>query len=221
MAAAGSHGSAFSLNCFGSMANDVLNRNQRDFAMRKALILFTGLAAAIIPASAQISNDEAMRLCRSQVQQNAIERFGAGTVDFKSINLNAYGGVRDRVEGTFVMPRETGPETHTFACSVNMDNGNLRWVRIDEQAGNSANREGFSDGQVMDACRAAVRTRIHDMGYGGVDFNSINVDNTPGRADWVVGRAVGNRPNASEAFNFSCQVNRIDGNIRSLQVTGQ
>jgi hypothetical protein len=203
------------------MANRVLDRIQRDFAMRKALILLTGLAAVIIPASAQISNDDAMRICRNQVQQNAIERFGPGNVDFKTINLNAYGGVRDRVEGTFTIPGQTGPAMHTFACSVNMENGNLRWAQIDEQPGPSANREGLTDAQVMDSCRNAVRSRIHDMGYRGVDFNSISVDNTAGRSDWVVGRAVGNRPDSSESFNFSCQVNRTDGNIRSLEVSGQ
>jgi hypothetical protein len=187
--------------------------------MRKALILITGLAAFIIPASAQISADQAMDTCRAQVRQNASGQFGPN-IQFRNTNLNDNAGIRDRVEGTFVVPRGEGEEVHTFACSINMANGNLRSVQIDSAAV-SANPTAYTDAQAMDTCRDAVRGRIHDLGYGAVDFNSIAVDNTPGRSDWVVGRANGNRSDSAQAFNFSCQVNRNTGGIRSLEVTGR
>src|SRR5437016_8475848 len=103
--------------------------------MHKSLILFAvALAAVAAPASAQITNDQAIRTCRNEVRQNAARRFGTSNIQFRSTNIGDYPGSRDRVDGTFALRRGYGrEELHRFACAVNFADGNLRWVQVDPQ----------------------------------------------------------------------------------------
>jgi hypothetical protein len=57
------------------------------------------------------------------------------------------------------------------------------------------------------------------MGYDYVGFDSINMDDRPGRNGWVVGNARGDRGNRSDRFDFSCRVNLNNGSVRSVRVT--
>jgi hypothetical protein len=42
----------------------------------------------------------------------------------------------------------------------------------------------------------------------------MNVDDRPGRADWIVGSAKAMRGDRSDFFNFSCSVDLRDGDVR-------
>jgi hypothetical protein len=206
--------------------------------MWKTVILISGLAAMIIPATAQIGTDQAMQICRNEVRQDASVRFGSTDIEFRSTSVKKYDGIRDRVEGTFAVPSE-GPKMHMFACSVNLDAGNLRWVRID--SGNvlnssigSANRvvspeaevnasAGFAaitDAEAMDTCRDVVRAKVYDHGYIAADFNSMSIKNTPGRDPSVTGTVTGETAGHENVFRFSCEVNRTTGAVKSVEVNG-
>jgi hypothetical protein len=209
--------------------------------MRQALIIVSGFAIMIIPATAQMSTDEAMQICRNQVRQDASGRFGSD-VDFRSTSMQKYGGVRDQVEGTFALQSGPGPEIHTFACSVDLATGNLRWERIDSpkefnSPANSANRAVSSEAQAnpsagsgdrtaythteaIDMCRNVVRGKIHDHGYIGADFNSINVENTPNGATLIAGKVTGETGGHENLFNFSCEINRTTGAVKMLELNG-
>jgi len=205
--------------------------------MRKALILISGLAAMIIPASAQIHTDQVIEICRNEVRQDASVRFGSTDIEFRSTSVK-YGGVRDRVEGTFAIPRE-GPKMHTFACSVNLDAGNLRWVRIDSKnvlnsSIGSANRVIFPEAEVnasagfaaitdegmMDTCRDVVWAKVYDHGYIEADFNSISIQNNAGRGASVTGTVTGETGGNENVFRFSCAVDRTTGAVKSVGLNG-
>jgi hypothetical protein len=47
----------------------------------------------------------------------------------------------------------------------------------------------------------------------------MNIDDRPGRADWIVGDAKGLRGNRSDFYNFGCSVDLRDGDVRSVEVT--
>jgi hypothetical protein len=54
---------------------------------------------------------------------------------------------------------------------------------------------------------------------GNVDFGRLSVDNNPGRNDWVVGSVQASGRRGTELYNFSCQVNMSNGNVRSVDLT--
>jgi hypothetical protein len=67
-------------------------------------------------------------------------------------------------------------------------------------------------------CERAVRDRLRGDGYRDIDFQRIDVDNNPGRNDWVVGTVSALRRNRSEYLNFTCSVNLNNGNVRSVNI---
>ena len=73
--------------------------------------------------------------------------------------------------------------------------------------------------RAIDSCRRAVEDRIRRDGYDRVNIRSINVDDRPGRNDWVVGTADADaRDRRGGSFNFSCSVDLRDGDVRSVDV---
>jgi hypothetical protein len=70
----------------------------------------------------------------------------------------------------------------------------------------------------MDACQRAVEQRIRRDGYDRVDFGSINVDDRPGRNDWIIGTVRASGRDRSGSFNFSCSVDLRDGDVRTVDV---
>jgi hypothetical protein len=71
----------------------------------------------------------------------------------------------------------------------------------------------------MRNCQSGVEERLRNEGYGRLEMGSINIDNRPGRADWIVGSVKAMRGNRSDFFNFSCSVDLRDGDVRSVDVT--
>ena len=70
----------------------------------------------------------------------------------------------------------------------------------------------------MDSCQRAVEDRVRRDGYQHVDFLSINVDDRPGRSDWIVGTIRADIRLRSDSFSFSCSVDLHDGDVRSVDV---
>ena len=113
-------------------------------------------------------------------------------------------------------------ERFQFACSLNRETGEVRSVRMDPFTGGGFGNPGpgtAGANVAIQNCERAVTVRLRNDGYGRVEMGRINVDDRPGRADWIVGDAKGIGGNRSDFFNFSCSVNLRDGDIRSVDVT--
>jgi hypothetical protein len=198
--------------------------------MRNGLILLAvALAAGAAPASAQISNEQAVRTCRNEVRQNAARRFGTSDIQFRSSNVSNSAGYRDRVEGMFALPRGDREELHRFTCAVNFSNGDLRWVQVDPQVAreprdfdreNSADRSVLSDDEALAVCRDAVRGRIASLGYHGIDFTTARVAGN-GYNERVSGGAKADRGDFTTVFDFSCRLDPNTGSLRSVDVNSR
>jgi len=79
-------------------------------------------------------------------------------------------------------------------------------------------REGRSNSQALQSCQRAVEERVRRDGYSRIDFTSINVDDRPGRNDWIVGIVKGEGRGRWEEFEFSCSVNLENGVVRSVDL---
>jgi hypothetical protein len=80
------------------------------------------------------------------------------------------------------------------------------------------NRSSMSRPEAVSACREAITDRINRDGYTRVNILSADVDNNPGRNDWVVGRAVAQSRGGSVDFDFSCDMNMNNGRVRNVQL---
>ncbi len=163
----------------------------------------------------RFSVEQAVRVCQDAVAQQANDRFRTRNVNFGRTTLDDNPGRNDWVIGTFDVRRGFDrQETYRFSCSVDFDSGRVRSAQIDEPVG------GGGAGRAIDSCRRAVEERIRRDGYDRIEFESINVDNRPGRNDWIVGVVRADSRNVRrEPFNFSCSVNLRDGDIRSVDVS--
>jgi hypothetical protein len=105
----------------------------------------------------------------------------------------------------------------------------LWWSAFDagvrQQAGNGGFRDGrngrdnFGPQQAIQVCRDAVRQQAAErFGTNDVNFRRIDVDNDPGRRDWVVGMIDVGRGPRSDSYPFSCSVNFESGHVRSAQI---
>jgi hypothetical protein len=79
-------------------------------------------------------------------------------------------------------------------------------------------RGGPGRNRGVQACEIAVRDRLRRDGYREIDFARINVDDNPGRNDWVVGTLSASRRGRLEYLDFSCSVNLNNGDVRSVDV---
>jgi hypothetical protein len=132
-------------------------------------------------------------------------------------------GRRDWVTGNFFLRRGRGrEEPYTFSCSVNFDNGRVRNVEINPgNFGNgypgSADRV-FGTREAVQTCRNEVDNRLRSRGYGDIRFDSVDLDNRPGRNDWVLGSVRAGRGRGSDSYNFSCRVDFNTGRVRSVDL---
>jgi hypothetical protein len=168
------------------------------------------------PVNGGFSAERAVRGCEQAVRQQAGQRFGSPNIDFRGTRIDDNPGRRDWVIGDFAVRRYGREEMHRFTCSVNLADGDIRTVEIDGGGGG-----GFRGGPARDAvriCRQAVEERIRTSGYDAVNVNNIRVDDRPGRNDWVVGDARGDRGRRSDPFDFSCRVNLDTGEVRTVDV---
>jgi hypothetical protein len=200
--------------------------HRESFTMRRTLMGISGLLALAISAGAQISGDQAVRTCRESIRRGAASRLGASNIEFRSTQLSENQGAPDRLEGTFAVHWGEKPEIHTYACSVDASDGSLEWAQIDSkssetaQAGSTTERV-YSDTDLIDKCRNAVRKKIYDHGYIGMHANSISIEKSTESGDRVVGTATAETGGNRNVFKFSCEISRSTGVIRSTDVFGQ
>jgi len=165
----------------------------------------------------RFTTDQAVRICQDNIRQQANARFRTSYVTFQRTTIDDNPGRNDWVLGTFSIRRGyRGQETHRFACSVDFDNGRVRSAQIDPIDGGRYQGGG---NRAIQNCQRAVEERIRRDGYDRVDFRSINVDDRPGRNDWIVGNARADGRDGPAAFSFSCSVDLNDGDIRSVDVS--
>ena len=78
----------------------------------------------------------------------------------------------------------------------------------------------FSVDRAVDLCRDAVRDQAYRrLGARDVNFRRINLDDNPGRRDWVVGTfEIPRGRRDRDLFQFACSVDFDSGRIRSVQI---
>jgi len=174
--------------------------------------------------SSRYTTEQAVQVCQDAVKQEAYDRFRTWNIAFRRTSLDNNPGRQDWVVGLFDVRRPYAhDETYNFSCSVNFDTGQVRSAQIDAIERDSY-MPGYGDARkaparlAMDSCQRAVEDNIHQQGYQHLDFLSINVDDAPGRNDWIVGNARADIRNHSDSFSFSCNVDLRDGDVRSVDV---
>ncbi len=164
--------------------------------------------------------EDAVRVCQTYVRQQASRRFRANDIVFRRTRMDDQPGRNDWVTGFFEARSPNGnPRNFQFSCSVNFDNGQVRTADITPMNNPMAGYGDVSNGRVVQACEVSVEQRLARDGYQRVDFGSANVDDRPGRNDWVVGTASVLERNRPIWYDFSCSVDLQAGNVRSAEVT--
>ncbi|HVV46548.1 MAG TPA: hypothetical protein VHC72_15150 [Bryobacteraceae bacterium] len=163
--------------------------------------------------------EDAVAGCQDYVRIQAARRFNAHDVQFRRTRMDDQPGRNDWVVGFFEARRPgRPPQNYRFSCSVDFNAGRVRSADvIPVQEGVS----GWGDpvnGRVVQACEAAVEGRLRDQGFRAIDFGSANIDDRPGRNDWVVGTASARDRGRPVWFDFSCSVNLRNGNVRSVDL---
>ncbi|MDP9171323.1 MAG: hypothetical protein M3N54_11950 [Acidobacteriota bacterium] len=78
----------------------------------------------------------------------------------------------------------------------------------------------FSADQAVELCQASVRQQAAErFRTNDVRFRQTNIDDQPGRNDWVVGTMeVRRQSQPDQVLKFSCSVDFADGRVRSAQI---
>ena len=77
----------------------------------------------------------------------------------------------------------------------------------------------FGADQAVAVCRDSIRQQAMErFGTQDVNITRINIDNNPGRNDWVVGTVAVRRGWRDEQYPFSCSVNLDNGRLRTAQI---
>lgn len=80
---------------------------------------------------------------------------------------------------------------------------------------------GMGPERAIQVCRDAIRQEARNrFGTADINFRQINVDDNPGRRDWVVGTIAVRRGWRDEQFPFSCSVNLDNGRVRQARIEG-
>ena len=168
------------------------------------------------------TTEQAIEGCRDAVTRQVADRFRTNSVNFRDVRMDDNPGRNDWVIGRVDVRRMGREERYRFSCSVNFNNGVIRSAEVQPIEGyRERGYEGgaYSSDRAMANCRRAVRDRLRGEGYGDAEFRSINVDDRPGRNDWIVGTVRADGRYRAEYLNFSCSVNLNNGDIRSVDVT--
>jgi hypothetical protein len=169
--------------------------------------------------SRRYTTEQAVRVCQDSVREQASGRFREGNVEFLKTTLDDNPGRNDWVIGTLAVRRFDRREIYRFSCSVNFDTGRVRSAQIEQVAERDVDgdRRGGPD-LALANCRRAVEDRLHNDGFDRIEFRSINIDDQPGRNDWVVGAVRAEGRGRAEFRDFSCSVDMRGGDVRSVDV---
>jgi hypothetical protein len=169
--------------------------------------------------SNRFATDDAVRACQGYVRQQAARRYGAPDIMFRRTRMDDQPGRNDWVTGFFEARGNGGRLRYfQFSCSVNFDNGAVRTADIRPMAPGQTPFAGEQAGRAIQNCEVSVEQRMTRDGYQRIDFGSVNVDDRPGRNDWVVGAASAMERGRPMWFDFSCSVDLQDGDVRSVDV---
>ncbi len=178
------------------------------------------------PPPPQFTTDDAIRSCQDAIRDQARSRFRGGDINFRRVQIDDNPGRRDWVVGSFEVrrggfERDRPPDVFRFSCSVDFQSGRIRSADIQDGNRSEGGRPGGDFSPVARAtqnCQQSVQDRLGRDGFGRVEFLNINVDDQPGRRDWIVGNARASGRDGSQSFRFSCSVNLDTGDVRSVDV---
>jgi hypothetical protein len=174
--------------------------------------------------------DEAIRVCQESVLQQAEERLHTRQLSFQRVTIDDNPGRNDWVLGSFAVRRYNRDELYRFSCSVDFESGRVRSAQFDpaEGAGFRPDDRGGDRGVdrrddrgsvAIQTCQRAVEQRIRRDGYSNTNFESVKVDNRPGRNDWITGSVRAEGRYRGQWFDFSCSANLDNGSVRLVDVT--
>lgn len=152
-------------------------------------------------------------------------------VDFRFRGIDGRGRVElvgDPREGRGVAvvridDRQNGVEGYTFDLEWRGSSGyNVRIyndrIYNDRTPPGGGNR--FTTQEAMRVCREAVSDRARrQYGYKDLNFSWIDLDNNPGRRDWIVGAFEAGRGGRGDQFRFACSVDFSSGRVRSVDLS--
>jgi len=164
------------------------------------------------------TTEQAVRVCQDSVREQASGRFRQAAVEFLRTTLDDSPGRNDWVIGTLAVRRFDRREIYRFSCSVNFDTGRVRSAQIQEVAERGDGDRVDGRDRAVANCRRAVEDRMRTDGFDRIEFRNINIDDQPGRNDWVIGSVKAEGRDRAEFRDFSCQVSLRDGDIRSVDV---
>jgi hypothetical protein len=157
--------------------------------------------------------DDAVRVCRESIAQQAGERFRTRDIQFRRIAMDDNPGRNDWVVGTIVVGSRDGDQPLRFSCSVDFQSGRVRSAEI-EPGGMDRNAPTGGLNRDMQACQRATEQRLRTDGYDRIQFRSINAEARPEGPGRIVGVAAGYRRDFADSFDFSCVVDPRDGDVR-------
>jgi hypothetical protein len=79
----------------------------------------------------------------------------------------------------------------------------------------------YTPDQAIQTCKDSIQQEAHErFGTAAVNFRQTNIDNNPGRNDWVVGTIAikTSKWRPSEVYRFSCSVDFSTGRVRSAHI---
>jgi hypothetical protein len=165
--------------------------------------------------------DYSVRAC-SDSAQDQLRRNGYREPRVLEVKMDADSGRGDWIYGKVAGRRGPNVETFGFACSVDFQNRrispvNLRPSNDGYYGGGDSPR--YTKERAVHACQDAVQDRLRNDGYVNFEIRKIDIDDNPGRNDWIMGNLVARRrDNDRDRFEFSCSVDFDGGRIRSINV---
>ena len=79
----------------------------------------------------------------------------------------------------------------------------------------------YTADQAVQTCKDSIQQEAHErFGNAAINFRQTNIDNNPGRNDWVVGTLAvkTSKWRPSEVYRFSCSVDFSTGRVRSAHI---
>jgi hypothetical protein len=168
--------------------------------------------------------DEAIRVCQESVVQQAEDRLHTRQISFQRVRIDDNPGRNDWVIGSFEVRRYNRDERYRFSCSVDFESGRVRSAQFEPADGGGFRPEDrggnvSTSSVAIQSCQRAVEERIRRDGFSNANFESVKVDNRPGRNDWITGSVRADGRYRGQWFDFSCSANLDNGSVRLVDVT--
>ena len=156
-------------------------------------------------------------------------RNGRNLSDFRFRGIDGRGEVRlqadPRQDGrgeavVYIRDSKGGDEGYTFEVSWQGDNGNSNGGGgFFPGGGNNGGNNGAGYDRALNSCMDSVRGRLQrDYNVNNVQFDNVNGNNNSGRRDRISGTARGDGGRRGSRYQFDCEVNMNNGNVRNVTV---